>query len=64
MERIGLLAPDDQLLGLLGGAIQTSPNSISGIRFNVINGVLISDAYIYRLSFPSRAADTAAAEAR
>lgn len=48
---VGIARPDAPLLGLLRKAVQTGPG-ISGIRFrnNVINGQLIPDAYIYRLT--------------
>jgi len=49
---ITLLPADDNLINILKVAIRTDKKSISGIRFtsSVINGVLIDDAYIYRLS--------------
>ncbi|WP_162417795.1 hypothetical protein [Cyclobacterium roseum] len=51
LEAISLISPKDQLIGILKMAITTGPG-ISGIRFsgNVINGVLIKDAYIYRVN--------------
>lgn len=50
LSQISVVSPDDDLVQLLRAAIQTGP-SISGIRFtgNVINGVFIDDAYIYRV---------------
>jgi hypothetical protein len=57
LDSIGLMEPDNPLIGLLALAIRTSGNDVSGIRFtnNVINGQLVPDAYIYRLSIPSAA---------
>jgi hypothetical protein len=51
LRNISLVAPDDRLVKLLHSAIQTGPG-IVGIRFtgNVINNVLIEDAYIYRVA--------------
>ncbi|MBD3628194.1 hypothetical protein [Cyclobacterium sp.] len=51
LEAISLISPKDQLIGMLRMAITTGPG-ISGIRFsgNVINGVLIKDAYLYRVN--------------
>jgi hypothetical protein len=52
LENITLLASNNNLVTLFKSAIKTGPTDIGGIRFtsNVINGVLIEDAYIYRLS--------------
>ncbi len=49
-ESIFVLDSSDQLIQLLRQATCTSSN-LSGVRFsqNVINGVLIDDAYIYKL---------------
>jgi len=51
LRHIAVVNSDDPLISLLKAAIRTGPG-ISGIRFtnNVINGVPIEDAYIYRLS--------------
>jgi len=51
LKDISLLEPSDSLISSLRIAVRTG-NSISGIRFsqNVINGILIEDAYIYRLT--------------
>jgi len=51
LDDIAIARPDAPLLRLLKVAIRTGPG-ISGIRFsnNVINGQLIPDAYIYRLT--------------
>lgn len=51
LRNISLLTPDDNLVKLLRSAIRTGP-AIAGIRFtgNVINNVLIEDAYIYRVA--------------
>ncbi len=50
LKDIGLLDSKDPLVRLLKSAIGTSATGISGIRFthNVIDGVLIEDAHIYR----------------
>jgi len=50
LDEVALAKPNAPILNLLKIAIHTGPG-ISGIRFsnNVINGQLISDAYIYRL---------------
>jgi hypothetical protein len=52
MDAIGVAPPGLPLIQLLRGAIQTTGDSVSGIRFshNVINGHLIEDAYVYRLT--------------
>ena len=54
LEDIVLAKPDSPVVSVLRKAIRTSPG-ISGIRFsqNVIDGVLIEDAYIYRLAKPA-----------
>jgi uncharacterized membrane protein len=51
LEDIALAKPDSLLIRLLKGVIKTG-SGVSGIRFqnNVINGTLIEDAYIYRLT--------------
>lgn len=51
LKDVTLVSPGDHLILLLKIAIRTG-NPISGIRFskNLINGVLIEDAYIYRLT--------------
>lgn len=51
LKDISLLSPLDPLISLLKIAIRTD-DGISGIRFsqNMINGILIDDAYIYRLT--------------
>ena len=50
IDSINALPLNHPLVSLLRSALQTGPG-LSGIRFvgNVINGVLIPDAYIYRL---------------
>lgn len=52
LDAIGLAPPSYPLRLTLRTAITTGPDEISGIRFkhNVINGQLIDDAYIYRLT--------------
>jgi len=54
LDAIGLARPDSPLIQLLLSAIRTD-RGISGIRFtnNVINGTVIDDAYIYRLTTPA-----------
>ena len=51
LKDISLFSPLDPLISLLKIAIKTG-DGISGIRFsqNMINGILIDDAYIYRLT--------------
>ena len=50
LDDVALAKPDAPMVALLHVALRTGPE-ISGIRFknNVINGILIEDAYIYRL---------------
>ena len=52
LRNISLVGPDDDLVKLLRSAIKKSGPGIVGIRFtgNVINNVLIEDAYIYRIA--------------
>jgi len=51
LEAITLISPKHQLIGLLKMFINTGPG-ISGARLtgNIINGILIKDAYIYRIN--------------
>lgn len=51
LPNISAVAPDDNLVKLLRSAIKTGPG-ITGIRLrgNVIDSVLIEDAYIYRVA--------------
>ncbi len=51
LENITLVTNNNNLIMLMKNAIKTDKKSISSIRFtsNTINGVLIDDAYIYRL---------------
>lgn len=53
LEDIALAKPDAPVVSVLRKAVRTGPG-ISGIRFsqNIIDGVLIEDAYIYRLAKP------------
>lgn len=53
-EAVGLTQPENSLIDLLAIAIQTAADAVAGIRFsnNTINGQLIPDAYIYRLTRP------------
>lgn len=50
LDSISVVSPDHQIALLLSRALHTGPG-IAGIRFtnNVIDGVPIEDAYIYRL---------------
>jgi hypothetical protein len=50
LRNIAVVSPQDRLISLMRLAIGTGP-TISGIRFtqNVINNVLIEDAFIYRM---------------
>jgi len=54
LEDVAVAKPDAPLIKLLRQALATGPG-INGIRFtrNVINGVPIEDAYIYRLKAPT-----------
>ena len=54
LENVAVAKPDAPIVALLSSAISTGPG-IGGIRFtrNVINGVPIEDAYIYRLKRPA-----------
>jgi len=54
LEDVAVAKPDAPLIKLLRQGIATGPG-INGIRFtrNVINGVQIEDAYIYRLKGPA-----------
>lgn len=49
LNDIGVTSTDNQLVQLIGIAVNTGPG-IAGIRFsrNAINGVYIDDSYIYR----------------
>jgi hypothetical protein len=51
-DAIELASPESLLVQLVRGAIQTGGDGIAGIRFthNVIDGQLVDDAYIYRVS--------------
>lgn len=51
---IAVAKPDAPVVAVLRRAIRTGPG-VGGIRFsqNVIDGVLIEDAYIYRLAKPA-----------
>jgi hypothetical protein len=50
IQNISVVEPENPFVSLLSTAIDTGPG-ILGIRFsqNIITGVLIEDAYIYRL---------------
>ena len=51
LQSISVISPTNNLIKILGAAINTAPDAIGGIRFtrNTINNVFIEDAYIYRL---------------
>lgn len=51
IDQVGVIKPEAPIIRLLSSAINTN-KGISGIRFtnNVINGTLIEDAFIYRLT--------------
>jgi hypothetical protein len=51
-DAIGLAPPDVPIAQLLRSAIHTGSEGVAGIRFthNVINGQLVDDAYIYRVT--------------
>ena len=53
-DTVGLISPESPLVDLLSIAIQTPADAVAGIRFsnNTVNGQLIPDAYIYRLTRP------------
>jgi hypothetical protein len=53
-DAVGLMSPENPLVNLLSVAIQTPADEVAGIRFsnNTINGQLIPDPYIYRLTRP------------
>jgi hypothetical protein len=50
LQDVTATAPDDPVVGLLRAALRSVPG-ISAVRFSgsAIKGVLVSDAYIYRL---------------
>jgi hypothetical protein len=52
MDVIRLAPPDYPLRRTLRSALRTEPEDLSGLRFkhNVVNGELIDDAFIYRLT--------------
>jgi len=52
LQDISVVPPDEPLIQLLRVAIRTGVDDVSGIRFrrNTINGQVIEDAYIYRLT--------------
>jgi len=52
LKNISLVDTSDPLISLLKMVLQTDNKKISGVRFsqNMINGMLIEDAYIYRLT--------------
>ena len=54
LSDITVVSPDDNLITQFKPAIQVG--GISGVRFsnNTINGHVIEDAYIYKLTFPRK----------
>ncbi len=54
LDDVAVAKPDAPVVSVLKRAVRTGPG-IGGIRFsqNVIDGVLIEDAYIYRLAKPA-----------
>ena len=52
LQNISVVDTTEPLLALLRRVIATTGGGISGIRFsrNTVNGVLVEDAYIYRLT--------------
>jgi hypothetical protein len=56
LDDVVLAKPDAAVVAVLKKAVRTGPG-ISGVRFtqNMIDGVLVEDAYIYRLSQPRTA---------
>jgi hypothetical protein len=54
LDSVALAVPNAPIISLLSSAVQTGPG-ISGIRFtnNVVNGTVVEDAYIYRLTSKS-----------
>jgi hypothetical protein len=55
LDTVSVVKPDAPSVSLLMAAIDTGPG-IAGIRFtnNVINGTVVEDAYIYRLTHGQR----------
>lgn len=51
LENISVVSPNNNLIKLIKSVIKTKKGVISNLRFtrNVINNVLIEDAYIYRI---------------
>ena len=51
-ERVTIVSPSEKLVSTLRTVIGTPPEAVAGIYFsnNVINNVVIDDAYIYRSS--------------
>ncbi len=52
LSSINAVKVDDDMVNLLKVLIKTGPNDLNEIRFtqNVINGVMIEDAFIYRIT--------------
>jgi|GEM_PF-525830 len=65
LDSIALAVPDAPIIGLLSSVVDTG-RGISGIRFrnNVVNGTVVEDAYIYRLSSKADRREKRAPEAR
>ena len=51
LEEISVVDPNSPIIKVLKSGLRTWPGS-GGVRFsrNVVNGVLVEDAYIYKLS--------------
>lgn len=62
LEDIAVAKPDAPIIRLLSQAVSTGPE-LNGIRFthNFINGILVEDAFIYRLKRPAGGKTTRAA---
>jgi hypothetical protein len=54
LDDVAVAKPDAPIVAVLKRAVRTGPG-VSGIRFtqNVVDGILIEDAYIYRLAKPA-----------
>lgn len=54
LDDVAVAKPDDPVVSVIKRAVRTGPET-AGMRFsqNVIDGVLIEDAYIYRLAKPA-----------
>ena len=52
LDQVGFARSDAPLIGTLRSAVKTTKKAVSGIRFtqNVVDGVVVDDAYIYWLA--------------